>query len=132
MKTPKRLQLVAFGEPSDVIEPNTVSEPALGQEDVLVSMEAMNIHRSVMASEIALAKILGHHYGDGAVYVPRVSFLLCGRHREPGSRPAQRTRDRGTSRRLVRAIGHRLVRRRDLRRRLTVRSETRNQRGEVV
>ena len=30
MKTPKRLQLVAHGEPSDVIELNTVSEPALG------------------------------------------------------------------------------------------------------
>ncbi|MDQ3564669.1 MAG: hypothetical protein M3436_11175 [Pseudomonadota bacterium] len=73
MKTPKRLPLVAFGEPSDVTELNTVSEPVLGQENVLVSMEAapMNIHRSVMASEIALAKILGHHYGDGTVYVPR-------------------------------------------------------------
>ncbi len=34
----RRLQLVAHGEPSDVIELNTVSEPALGQqEDVLIS-----------------------------------------------------------------------------------------------
>jgi hypothetical protein len=31
----RRLQLVAHGEPSDVIELNTVSEPALGQEDVI-------------------------------------------------------------------------------------------------
>ena len=46
MKTPKRLQLVAFGEPSDVIELNTVSEPALGQEDVLVSMEAAPLNPS--------------------------------------------------------------------------------------
>src|SRR5260370_13919671 len=36
----RQLQLIAFGEPADLIELNTVSEPALGQEDVLVSMEA--------------------------------------------------------------------------------------------
>jgi NADPH:quinone reductase-like Zn-dependent oxidoreductase len=36
----RRLQLVAHGEPSDVIELSTVPEPAIGQEDVLVSMEA--------------------------------------------------------------------------------------------
>jgi NADPH:quinone reductase-like Zn-dependent oxidoreductase len=42
----RQLQLVAHGEPSDVIELNTVSEPALGQEDVLVSMEAAPINPS--------------------------------------------------------------------------------------
>jgi NADPH:quinone reductase-like Zn-dependent oxidoreductase len=42
----RRLQLVAFGEPSDVIELNTVSEPVLGKEDVLVSMEAAPINPS--------------------------------------------------------------------------------------
>src|SRR5947209_15662644 len=42
----RQLQLVAFGEPSEVIELNTVSEPALGQEDVLVSMEAAPINPS--------------------------------------------------------------------------------------
>jgi hypothetical protein len=31
----RRLQLVAHGEPSDVIALNPVSEPALGQEDVI-------------------------------------------------------------------------------------------------
>ena len=36
----RQLHLIAHGEPSDVIELNTVSEPALGQEDVLISMEA--------------------------------------------------------------------------------------------
>ncbi len=36
----RQLQLIAHGEPSDIIELNTVSEPALGQEDVLVSMQA--------------------------------------------------------------------------------------------
>src|SRR6267143_152873 len=41
-----KLQLVAFGEPSEVIELNKVSEPALGQEDVLVSMEAAPINPS--------------------------------------------------------------------------------------
>ena len=42
----RQLQLVAFGEPSDVIELNTVSEPVLGKEDVLVSMEAAPINPS--------------------------------------------------------------------------------------
>jgi NADPH:quinone reductase-like Zn-dependent oxidoreductase len=42
----RQLQLVAFGEPSDVIKLNTVSEPALGQEDALVSMEAAPINPS--------------------------------------------------------------------------------------
>src|SRR6266853_6364459 len=42
----RQLQLIAHGEPSDVIELNTVSEPALGQEDVLISMEAAPINPS--------------------------------------------------------------------------------------
>ena len=42
----RQLQLVAFGEPSDVIELNTVSEPVLGQEEVLVSMEAAPLNPS--------------------------------------------------------------------------------------
>jgi NADPH:quinone reductase-like Zn-dependent oxidoreductase len=42
----RQLQLLAKGEPSDVIKLNTVSEPALGQEDVLVSMEAAPINPS--------------------------------------------------------------------------------------
>ena len=42
----RQLQLVAHGEPSDVIELNIVAEPPLGQEDVLVSMEAAPINPS--------------------------------------------------------------------------------------
>src|SRR6476646_4367819 len=42
----RQLQLIAHGEPSDVIELNTVSEPALGQEDVLIAMEAAPINPS--------------------------------------------------------------------------------------
>src|ERR1700731_3877917 len=42
----RRLQLIAHGEPSDVIELEKVSEPALGQEDVLVSMEAAALNPS--------------------------------------------------------------------------------------
>jgi NADPH:quinone reductase-like Zn-dependent oxidoreductase len=42
----RQLQLVAHGEPSDVIELNTVSEPALGPDDVLVSMEAAPLNPS--------------------------------------------------------------------------------------
>src|ERR1700737_2811046 len=42
----RQLQLIAHGEPSDVIELNTVSEPTLGQEDVLISMEAAPLNPS--------------------------------------------------------------------------------------
>src|SRR5437870_12098496 len=42
----RQLQLVAYGEPSDVIELNTVSEPALGEQDVLLSMEAAPLNPS--------------------------------------------------------------------------------------
>ena len=42
----RQLLLIAHGEPSDVIELNTVSEPALGQEDVLISMEAAPLNPS--------------------------------------------------------------------------------------
>jgi NADPH:quinone reductase-like Zn-dependent oxidoreductase len=42
----RQLQLVAHGEPSDVIELNTVSEPALGEEEVLISMEAAPLNPS--------------------------------------------------------------------------------------
>src|SRR5260221_9658196 len=42
----RQLQLIAHGEPSDVIELKTVPEPALGQEDVLISMEAAPMNPS--------------------------------------------------------------------------------------
>jgi len=42
----RQLQLTAHGEPSDVIELNTVSEPALGPEEVLISMEAAPVNPS--------------------------------------------------------------------------------------
>src|SRR6266852_2462735 len=42
----RQLQLIAHGEPSDVIKLNTVAEPALGQEDVLISMEAPPLNPS--------------------------------------------------------------------------------------
>ena len=42
----RQLQLTAHGEPSEVIELNTISEPALGQEDVLISMEAAPLNPS--------------------------------------------------------------------------------------
>jgi NADPH:quinone reductase-like Zn-dependent oxidoreductase len=42
----RQLQLVAHGEPSDVIELNTVSEPALSEEEVLISMEAAPLNPS--------------------------------------------------------------------------------------
>jgi NADPH:quinone reductase-like Zn-dependent oxidoreductase len=42
----RQLQLIAHGEPTDVIELNTVSEPALGEEEVLISMEAAPLNPS--------------------------------------------------------------------------------------
>jgi NADPH:quinone reductase-like Zn-dependent oxidoreductase len=42
----RQLQLVAHGEPSDVIRLQTISEPALGREDVLISMEAAPLNPS--------------------------------------------------------------------------------------
>jgi NADPH:quinone reductase-like Zn-dependent oxidoreductase len=42
----RQLQLVAFGEPSEVVELTTVPEPALGPEEVLVSMEAAPLNPS--------------------------------------------------------------------------------------
>src|SRR5713101_7126149 len=42
----RQLQLLAHGEPSDVIELNTVAESALGQEDVLISVEAAPLNPS--------------------------------------------------------------------------------------
>jgi len=42
----RQLQLVAHGEPTDVIELNTVCEPALGQEEVLILMEAAPLNPS--------------------------------------------------------------------------------------
>src|SRR2546427_2833881 len=42
----RRLQLIAHGDPSEVIELHTVSEPALGQEEVLITMEAAPLHPS--------------------------------------------------------------------------------------
>jgi NADPH:quinone reductase-like Zn-dependent oxidoreductase len=42
----RQLQLMAHGEPSDVIELNRVSEPTLGEEDVLISMEAAPLNPS--------------------------------------------------------------------------------------
>ena len=49
----RQLQLIAHGEPSDVVELNTVSEPALGHEDVLISMEAAPINPSDFCSSVA-------------------------------------------------------------------------------
>jgi NADPH:quinone reductase-like Zn-dependent oxidoreductase len=42
----RQLRLVAHGEPSDVIELRTISEPALGEEEVLISMEAAPLNPS--------------------------------------------------------------------------------------
>jgi NADPH:quinone reductase-like Zn-dependent oxidoreductase len=42
----RQLQLIAHGEPSDVIKLNTVSEPTLGPEEVFISMESAPVNPS--------------------------------------------------------------------------------------
>jgi NADPH:quinone reductase-like Zn-dependent oxidoreductase len=42
----RQLQLIAHGEPSEVIALHTVSEPVLGEEDVLISMAAAPLNPS--------------------------------------------------------------------------------------
>jgi len=42
----RQLQIVAHGEPADVVRLKTVSQPALGPEDVLISMEAAPLNPS--------------------------------------------------------------------------------------
>src|SRR6266446_6315698 len=42
----RQLRLLAHGEPSEVIELNAIPESALGQEDVLISMEAAPLNPS--------------------------------------------------------------------------------------
>ena len=42
----RKLELTAFGEPADVVALKTVPEPALGDDDVLVAMEAASINPS--------------------------------------------------------------------------------------
>jgi glyoxylase-like metal-dependent hydrolase (beta-lactamase superfamily II) len=57
----RQLQLVAHGEPSDVIELNRVPEPALGKEDVLISMEAAPLNPSDFLFVSGIAVVGGQH-----------------------------------------------------------------------
>jgi NADPH:quinone reductase-like Zn-dependent oxidoreductase len=75
----RRLQLVAHGEPSDVIELSTVSQPALGQEDVLVSMEAAPLN----PSDFLFVRGI---YGVRPVFPSPVGAEGIGRVTETGSR----------------------------------------------
>src|SRR5882757_2973066 len=75
----RRLQLVAHGEPLDVIELNTVSEPALGQEDVLISMEAAPLNPSDFL-------FVRGEYGVRAAFPSSVGAEGVGRVAKIGSR----------------------------------------------
>ena len=81
----RQLQLVAHGEPSDVVELNTVSEPTLGQEDVLVSMEAapMNPSDFLFIRGIYGVRPAFDVYAVDKAYVPR----LAGHHQRMGALP---------------------------------------------
>src|SRR3981189_1806530 len=75
----RQLQLVAHGEPSDVIELNTVPEPALGQEDVLISMEAAPMN----PSDFLFVRGI---YGVRAAFPSRVGAEGVGRVTKIGSK----------------------------------------------
>ena len=51
----RQLQLIAHGEPSEVIQLNTLSEPALGPEEVLISMEAAPLNQTFCSSAARMA-----------------------------------------------------------------------------
>src|ERR1700720_2395975 len=75
----RQLQLVAHGEPSDVIELNTVSEPALGREEVLISMEAAPLNPSDFL-------FVRGHYGVRAAFPSPVGAEGVGRVAKIGSK----------------------------------------------
>src|SRR5260370_4893607 len=75
----QQLQLLAHGEPSDVIELNTVAESALGQEDVLISMEAARVNQS----EFLFVRGM---YGIRPAFPSRVGAEGVGRVTKTGSK----------------------------------------------
>ena len=64
----RQLELVARGEPSDVIELNTVFEPVLGQEEVLVSMEAapLKVDVALQGKRVLILPTYDHITGQPA------------------------------------------------------------------
>ena len=75
----RQLQLVAYGEPSDVIELHTVSEPVLGEQDVLLSMEAAPLN----PSDFLLVR---GKYGIRPAFPPSVGAEGVGRVAKIGSK----------------------------------------------
>src|SRR5258705_6502363 len=75
----RQLQLLAHGEPSDVIELNTVAEPALCQEDVLISMEADPVN----PSDLVLVRGM---YAIRPAFPSPVGAEGVGRVTQPGSK----------------------------------------------
>ena len=75
----RQLQLIAHGEPSDVIELNAVHEPAFGQEDVLISMEAAPLNPSDFL-------FVGGMYGVQPAFPSPVGAEGVGRITQTGSK----------------------------------------------
>ena len=75
----RQLQFIAHGEPSEVIEIKTVSEPALGPEDVLISMEAAPLN----PSDFLFVRGM---YGVRPAFPPAVGAEGVGRVAKIGSR----------------------------------------------
>jgi hypothetical protein len=81
----RQLKLVAHGEPSDVIKLNTVPEPALGQEDVFISMEAAPINpsdflyvRGMYGVQPTFPSSVGAEGVGRVAKIDRRLMLLCG------------------------------------------------------
>src|SRR3989475_6827478 len=83
----RQLQLIAHGEPSDVIELNAVSEPALGPEDVLISMEVAPLNPSDFL-------FVRGNYGIRPIFPASVGAEGVGRVAEIGSNVDAALRDK--------------------------------------
>src|SRR3979411_708256 len=83
----RQLQLLAHAEPSDVIDLNTISEPALGSEEVLISMEAAPLNpsdflfvRGIYGIRSAFPSSIGAEgIGRVAKVGPKVDVALLGK-----------------------------------------------------
>jgi len=96
----RQLQLIAHGEPSDVIKLNTVTEPALGQEDVLISLEAAPLNPSdfmLVRGRYGVRPTLPFSLGSEGVgrvakVGSKVDVALQGKRADPALRGSRRER----------------------------------------
>jgi hypothetical protein len=76
----RQLHLIAHGEPSDVIQLNTVSAPTLGQEEVVISMEAAPLKSNRSGKILFKFGVTDGAPGHSAL---RLDIGAAPRHNEP-------------------------------------------------